>query len=217
MDNRHHHGCGCRVTDPHGQEGRHTHETQHQTVSKYQKNIYVSDLGLEDSVLTVLQSRQQIKIITYVYNSNRKLNMVFLSMSDVLFLFCKGIIVSNSQSWSHTNYKQHPQGDALVQIPVFHSNRNQQSPHKQHVCVLQVLHTHLRRQGHSQSKMCVCLCVCEQIFILAKQIVHAAAVTLLTFLDSMTPNKGKRRAGSRAVTPSGRTSVHQYTAIRTIT
>lgn len=125
---------------------------------------------------------------------------------------CDGRRVSNSQSWSHTNQEQHPQGDALVQIPVLHSNRDHQSPHKQHVCVLQVLHTHLRWQGHSQSETCVCA-----IFILAKHILRAGEVALLTSLDSMIPNKGKRMAGSRAVTASGRTSVHQYTAIRTIT
>lgn len=51
----------------------------------------------------------------------------------------------------------------------------------------------------------------------AKHAPRAAQVALLTSLDSMIPNKGKRTTGSRAVTASGSTSVHQYTAIRAIT
>ena len=35
----------------------------------------------------------------------------------------------------------------------------------------------------------------------------------LTSLDCMMPKRGKRTAGSKAVTARGRTSVHQYTAI----
>lgn len=39
----------------------------------------------------------------------------------------------------------------------------------------------------------------------------------LTSLDSMIPRTGNMMVGSIAVTASGRTSVHQYTAMRAMT
>lgn len=39
----------------------------------------------------------------------------------------------------------------------------------------------------------------------------------LTSLDSMIPKTGNKMVGSSAVTASGRTSVHQYTAMRVMT
>lgn len=55
----------------------------------------------------------------------------------------------------------------------------------------------------------------------ASSLIKFSAVGVLlsspTSLDCMMPNKGNRRAGRRAVTARGRTSVHQYTAIKMIT
>lgn len=110
---------------------------------------------------------------------------------------------SHSQCWTHTNKQQHPQGDALVQIPVLHSHSHHQSPHKQQVSVLKVLHTHLGQQGHKER-----VCFSRNSSLMSKTL-HTAAVVLLTSLDCIMPNRGKRRAGRRAVMANGRTSVHQ--------
>ena len=78
--------------------------------------------------------------------------MLVLSQTDNL-LWC---MLGYSQRWTHTNKEQHPQGDALVQIPLLHGYCDHQSPHKQQVCVLQVLHTHL---GHTKEDVCEQKCI----------------------------------------------------------
>ena len=69
--------------------------------------------------------------------------------------------LSHSQRWTHADEEQHPQGDALVQVPVFHGDCHHQPPHKQQVGVLQVLHAHLRQ--HTESD------VCQQKFLPTEQ------------------------------------------------
>lgn len=49
----------------------------------------------------------------------------------------------DSQGRSDPDQQQHPERDAFVEVPVLHGHGHHQSPHKQHVSVLQVLHTHL--------------------------------------------------------------------------
>ncbi len=52
----------------------------------------------------------------------------------------------NLQRWTHPNNEKHSKGDAFVQVPVLNCHSDHQSTHKQHVSVLQVLHTHLENQ-----------------------------------------------------------------------
>lgn len=50
---------------------------------------------------------------------------------------------ADSQGRSDSNYQQHPERDAFVEVPVLDGYGDHQAPDKQHVGVLQVLHTHL--------------------------------------------------------------------------
>ena len=114
----------------------------------------------------------------------------------------------DSQSGSDPDPQQDSERDAFVEVPVLHCHGHHQPPHKQHVGVLQVLHTHLENSNTvsvcSVPAECVCVCVC-------------VIVSGLTSLDCMMPRTGNRMVGSSAVTGSGNTSVHQYTAMRAMT
>lgn len=50
---------------------------------------------------------------------------------------------SDSQGGSDTDQQQNPQCNTFVEVPLLDSNGHHQAAQKQHVGVLEVLHTHL--------------------------------------------------------------------------
>lgn len=55
----------------------------------------------------------------------------------------------SSQGGPDSDQQQDSEGDSLVEVPVLHGHGHHQPPHKQHVGVLQVLHTHLHNNTHN--------------------------------------------------------------------
>lgn len=55
---------------------------------------------------------------------------------------------TDSQGRPNADDKEHPKGNTLVQVPVFHGNGHHQSPDEQYVGVLEVLYADLEKTSN---------------------------------------------------------------------
>lgn len=58
---------------------------------------------------------------------------------------------TDSQGRPHSNDKEHSEGDAFVQVPMFHGDGHHQPPKEQYVGVLEVLYADLGSEDVSET------------------------------------------------------------------